>query len=128
VFLPTEDHVTDGLNYITSKKGLESNREQVEAYLRALKASMEQILDDKDTGFATTIKTLRGEYDFPELEKDSVAKAYIDYISTSWLMEGQENLLKTDPEKWQATYDAAVKVKAAKAGKDVTGSVDGVLT
>ena len=28
----------------------------------------------------------------------------------------QDKLLKTDPEKWKATYDAAVKVKAAKAG------------
>ena len=43
------------------------------------------------------------------------------------VIEGQ-NLLKTDPEKWKATYDAAVKVKAAKAGKDVTENVQGVLT
>jgi hypothetical protein len=32
-------------------------------------------------------------------------------------------LLKTDPEKWKATYDAAIKVKAAKGGVDITKNV-----
>jgi ABC-type nitrate/sulfonate/bicarbonate transport system substrate-binding protein len=119
-FLHTADYVTDGLTYITSQKGLQSNKAQIEAYLRALKGSMEQILDDKEKGYPDTLKKLRSKYDFAELKSDSVAKAYLDFNVGSWVVDGRDKLLTTDPEKWKATYDAAVKVKAAKAGADVT--------
>jgi ABC-type nitrate/sulfonate/bicarbonate transport system substrate-binding protein len=122
-FLHTADYVTDGLNYITSKKGLQSNKAQIQAYLRGLKGAMEQILTDKEKGYPDTLKKLRSKYDFNELKKDSVAKAYLDFNVGSWVVDGQDKLLKTDPEKWKATYDAAVKVKAAKGGVDVTKNV-----
>jgi NitT/TauT family transport system substrate-binding protein len=117
-FLKTADYVTDGLTYITSKKGLASNKETIAAYLRALKGAMTQILNDN--GFTDTIKKLRAKYDFDELKKDSIATAYLKYISDSWVIDGKDQLLKTDPAKWKQTYDAAVKIKAAKAGVDVT--------
>jgi NitT/TauT family transport system substrate-binding protein len=123
MFLNTADYVTDGLTYITSQKGLQSSRGQIEAYMRALKGAMEQILEDKPKGYPDTLKKLRSKYDFDELKKDSVAKAYLDFNVGSWVIDGQDKLLKTDPEKWKATYDAAVKVKAAKAGVDVTKNV-----
>jgi NitT/TauT family transport system substrate-binding protein len=122
VFMETAEWVTDGLSYITSERGLDENREQIEAYLRGLKGAMEQILDDRN--FANTIKKLRGKYDFPELKDDRVARGFIDYISTSWVLEGRENLLKTDPQKWQETYDAAVDVEAAESGVEVTKNVN----
>ena len=122
-FLETDKYVTDGLTYITSQKGLQSSKAQIQAYLRALKGAMEQILDDKSTGFVDTIKKLRSKYDFEELKDDNVAKFYIDFISSGWVVDGRDKLLKVDKEKWKATYDAAVKVKAAKPGVDVTKNV-----
>src|SRR5919204_2152150 len=122
-FLETDKYVTDGLTYITSQKGLQSSKAQIQAYLRALKGAMEQILDDKSTGFADTIKKLRSKYDFEELKDDNVAKFYIDFISSGWVVDGRDKLLKVDKEKWKATYDAAVKVKAAKPGVEVTKNV-----
>jgi NitT/TauT family transport system substrate-binding protein len=122
-FLHTADYVTDGLTYITSQKGLQENKAQIQAYLRALKGSMEQILDDKEKGYPDTLKKLRSKYDFPELESDTVAKAYLDFNVGSWVVDGRDKLLTVDKEKWKATYDAAVKVKAAKAGVDVTKNV-----
>ena len=91
--------------------------------MRGLKGAMEQILEDKKKGYPDTLKKLRSKYDFDELKKDSVAKAYLDFNVGSWVVDGEDKLLKTDPEKWKATYDAAVKVKAAKAGVDVTKNV-----
>jgi ABC-type nitrate/sulfonate/bicarbonate transport system substrate-binding protein len=128
-FLNTADYVTDGLNYVTSQKGLQSSRDQIKAYMRALKGAMLQILEDKKRGYPDTLKKLRSKYDFDELKKDSVAKAYLDFNVGSWVIDGQDKLLTTDPEKWKATYDAAVKVKAAKAGVDVTKNVaTGIVT
>jgi ABC-type nitrate/sulfonate/bicarbonate transport system substrate-binding protein len=123
VFLETDKFVTDGLAYITSQKGLQSNKAQIQAYMRALKGAMEQILDDKSKGYADTIKKLRSKYDFDELKDDNVAKYYIEYISNGWVVDGRDKLLKVDKAKWKETYDAAVKVKAAKPGIDVTKNV-----
>jgi NitT/TauT family transport system substrate-binding protein len=122
-FLDTEKYVTDGLTYITSQKGLQENKAQIQAYMRALKGAMEQILNDKASGYADTIKKLRSKYDFEELKDDAVAKYYIQFISDGWVVDGRESLLKVDKAKWKETYDAAVKVKAAKGGVDVTNNV-----
>ena len=84
---------------------------------------MEQILEDKKKGYPDTLKKLRSKYDFDELKKDAVAKAYLDFNVGSWVIDGEDKLLTTDPAKWEVTYDAAVKVKAAKAGVDVTKNV-----
>jgi NitT/TauT family transport system substrate-binding protein len=119
-FMETEKYVTDGLTYITSQKGLQSNKETIQAYLRALKGAMEQVLNDKETNFATTIKKLRSKYDFEELKDDKVAQYYINFISSGWVIDGEDKLLKVDPAQWKKTYDAAVKVKAAEGGVDVT--------
>ena len=89
----------------------------------ALKGAMEQVLDDKSSGYANTIKKLRAKYDFDELKDDDVAKFYIGYISDGWVVDGRDKLLKVDPAQWQKTYDAAVKVKAAKPNIDITKNV-----
>jgi NitT/TauT family transport system substrate-binding protein len=122
-FMETEQYVTDGLTYITSQKGLQSDKETIQAYLRALKGAMEQVLNDKEANFATTIKKLRSKYDFEELKDDKVAQYYINFISSGWVIDGEDKLLKVDPAAWKKTYDAAVKVKAAEADVDVTKNV-----
>jgi NitT/TauT family transport system substrate-binding protein len=127
VFLETADYVQDGLTYITSPDGIKNNKPQIEGYMRALKGAMEQIIDDGPE-FTDTIKKLRSKYDFPELKSDTVAKYYLKYNTDNWMLDGREKLLKVDKEKWQATYDAAAKVKAAKGGVDVQQNVvEGII-
>ena len=80
---------------------------------------MQQIVADKESGYADTLKKMRAKYDFPELKNDAVARSWIDFLVTSWTKDGQDQILKTNPQEWKATYDAAVKIKAAKGGVDV---------
>lgn len=101
MFLPTADYVTDGLSYVTSQTGLQSSADQIKAYMRGLKGAMQQILEDKKKGYPDTLKKLRSKYDFDELKKDSVAKAYLDFNVGSWVIDGEDRLLTTDPEKWR---------------------------
>jgi NitT/TauT family transport system substrate-binding protein len=127
VFLQTADYVQDGLCYITSQDGVKNNKAQIEGYMRALKGAMEQIVDDGPE-YRDTLRKLRAKYDFPELKSDTVAKYYLKYNTDNWMLDGREKLLKVDKEKWQATYDAAVKVKAAKGGVDVQQNVvEGII-
>jgi NitT/TauT family transport system substrate-binding protein len=127
VFLQTADYVQDGLCYITSQDGVKNNKAQIEGYMRALKGAMEQIVDDGPE-YRDTLRKLRAKYDFPELKSDTVAKYYLKYNTDNWMLDGREKLLKVDKEKWQATYDAAAKVKAAKGGVDVQQNVvEGII-
>ncbi len=118
-FMFTADYVDDGENYITSAKGLQ-DEDTLVAYLTAVHKAMEQVVADKANGYADTLKKVRAKYDFAELKSDTVAKAYLDFLTGSWTADGADQMLKTDPEEWQKTYDAAVKIKAAKAGVDVS--------
>jgi NitT/TauT family transport system substrate-binding protein len=127
VFLETADYVQDGLCYITSQEGIKNNKAQIEAYMRALKGAMEQIVADGPE-FTDTLEKLRSKYDFAELKSDSVAKYYLKYNTDNWMLDGPDKLLKVDKQKWQATYDGAVKVKAAKGGVDVQSNVvEGII-
>jgi predicted metal-dependent peptidase len=95
--------------------------------MRGIKGAMEQIVADGPE-FTDTIKKLRSKYDFAELKSDDVAKYYLKYNSDNWMLDGPEQLMKVDKEKWKATYDAAVEVKAAKGGVDVTQNVvEGII-
>jgi len=118
-FMPTYNFVNDGENYIASAKGLQQNKDTIVAYLTAVKGAMQQVIADKESGYADTLKKLRAKYDFAELKNDAVAKSWIDFLVTSWTKDGEDKLLKTNPQEWKSTYDAAVKIKAAKGGVDV---------
>jgi NitT/TauT family transport system substrate-binding protein len=118
-FMQTSNFVNDGENYIASAKGLAESKDTIVPYLTAVKGAMQQVIADKESGYAETIKKLRAKYDFAELKDDAVAKSWIDFLVTSWTKDGEDQLLKTNPQEWKATYDAAVKIKAAKGGVDV---------
>jgi hypothetical protein len=114
----TSKYVEDAQIYLTSDRQMKSNREQLAGYLRAVRRAATEILSDKDKQFATTLKTLRANYDFPELKDDKIAVAVMNTVTDSWVKNGEENLLKTVPEVWQKTYDQLVPLKLAKGGQN----------
>jgi NitT/TauT family transport system substrate-binding protein len=117
--LDPSQYVTEGQLYLTSQRQAEEKEDQVRAYMKAIRTSAEEILDDRDKGFAKTIKALRRKNgDLPELETDKLAKDVLTMITDSWLIEGRENLLRTVPETWQKIYDQLVDVEFAEPGKD----------
>ena len=110
---------TTGRTTSPRQKGLREQGDDRRLHARS-RARCSRSSRTRRSGYADTIKKLRSKYDFDELKNDSVAKAYLDFNVGSWVIDGEDKLLKTNPEKWKATYDAAVKIKAAKAGVDVT--------
>lgn len=114
--LDPSKYVTEGQVYLVSQQAMEQQRDQVKAYMAAVRRAATDILDDP--GHTRTIATLRRKYDFPELKKDALAKAVLDMIGRSWTVEGRENLLTTVPQTWQKVYDETVAVKLAEGGKN----------
>jgi NitT/TauT family transport system substrate-binding protein len=122
--LPSAKFVTDGECYLVTKKGLESGRETVVKYLRAVRAATLQIIDDK--GFTKTIETLRASRyrDVDGLDDDEVAAATLQWLVDAWTKDGRDKVLKVDPAMWQKVYDDLLKIKAAKPGLDPKRWVD----
>jgi ABC-type nitrate/sulfonate/bicarbonate transport system substrate-binding protein len=117
--LDPSQYVTEGQCYLVSKRTLAEKEDQVLAYLTAIRRSIEEILDDAPE-FTKTIRALRKTQDLPELETDRLAKAVLKVHTDSWLLEGQENLMKTVPETWQKVYDQLVEIDVAEPDQDPT--------
>jgi len=125
VFLRTADHVTDGEIYITSGRQLEDNKDTIAAYLRAVRAASNQIVDDE--GFEDTLSKLRSRYDFDELKDDDVAKPWLEFLVEAWTVDGREEILKIAPEKWQDVYAEANQIGAIEEEIDPGESIVQVL-
>jgi NitT/TauT family transport system substrate-binding protein len=116
--LDPSEYVTEGQCYLVSKRALTEQEDQVVAYLTAIRRATEEILDDRP-GFDKTIRALRKQQpDLPELETDKLAKAVMKVHTDSWLLEGEENLLKTVPSMWQDVYDQLLEIEVAEPDQD----------
>jgi NitT/TauT family transport system substrate-binding protein len=116
--LDPSKYVEEGQCYITSKRSLAENKDQLQAYMDATKAATDDVLADQDNGFKEIIKLVRTKHDFPELQDDKIARGVLQQQVDAWFIAGKENLLKTVPEDWQKVYDQVVDVKLAPGGKD----------
>lgn len=115
--LDPSEYVTEGQCYLVSKRALAEKEDQVVAYLKAIRRGVDEVLDDRP-GFDKTIRTLRKKHDLPELENDKLAKAVLKVHTDSWLLEGEENLLRTVPETWQKVYDQLLEIDVAEPDQD----------
>lgn len=85
--------------YVTTEEQLERNGDAIRAYLGAVKASVQSIIDDTDR--SKTIELLRGEYSFATLNDDAVATSALDEAVALWTDGGTApELLTTDVDAW----------------------------
>jgi NitT/TauT family transport system substrate-binding protein len=107
------EYVTEGQCYLVSQRTMAEKEDQVIGYLTAIRRGVEEVLDDAP-GFDKTIRALRKTQDLPELETDKLAKAVLKVHTDSWLLEGEENLMRTVPETWQKVYDQLLEIDVAE--------------
>ncbi len=110
-------YVTEGQCYLVSKRTMAEKEDQVVGYLKAIRRGVDDVLDDAP-GFDKTIRALRKTQDLPELETDKLAKAVLKVHTDSWLLEGEENLMRTVPETWQKVYDQLLEIDVAEPDQD----------
>jgi NitT/TauT family transport system substrate-binding protein len=115
--LDPSEYVTEGQCYLVSKRTMAEKEDQVLGYLTAIRRGVEEVLDDAP-GFDKTIRALRKTQDLPELETDKLAKAVLKVHTDSWLLEGEDNLLRTVPETWQKVYDQLLEIDVAEPDQD----------
>jgi NitT/TauT family transport system substrate-binding protein len=114
----TNKYAVDAQIYLVSQQASREKRDTVQGYMSAIKKAAEEVLADRDNKFATTLKTIRGKHEFPELKTDKLAVGVLERVVETWVAEGEENLLKTVPETWKKTYDQLIPVDLVGPGKD----------
>ncbi len=120
VVLRPGDFIDSGSQiYMTPADQLDANGDIVRRYLRAVRRAIDFII--ADDGFDTTLEILRRKYTFGTLADDAVAKASLAEYVEAWTAAGEENILRTDAARWQASYDELAGAGQVPAGYDTTG-------
>jgi NitT/TauT family transport system substrate-binding protein len=114
----TNKYVADAQIYLTSQKASREKRDAIQGYMSAIKRASDEVLSDRDRKYATTLKTIRGKHEFPELETDKLALGVMERVVGTWTAEGEENVLKTVPATWKKTYEQLIPVELVEPGKD----------
>jgi len=115
VLNPGEYMRSGGQFYMTSRTGLEQNREAIRRFLAAVHDALEFMVADE--GFDRTLEILRSKYSFDGLNDSEVAKASLAEFRSVWTAAGRENLLLTLPERWTAGYRELVAAGLAEPGR-----------
>lgn len=102
--------------YMVSDDGLVKYRDEIRKYLAAIDQALEFII--ADDGFDATLETIRRKYSFATLEDEAVAKDSLREFVEVWTSQGNENVLRTVPERWQNGYEELVRAGQVEAGKD----------
>lgn len=119
-FNPGEVIDAGGQVYLGNRVALEDEaaRAQVEGFFRAVLRAMQDIIEDEGDDFAAVLATMREDFEFDSLMDDDVATAALREYVRSWTLDGEENLLRTDEERWQNVYDEIVETGAMPGGLD----------
>jgi NitT/TauT family transport system substrate-binding protein len=110
--------VEEGQPYLTSQRQLAEKRDQLKAYMTVVKATMDDVLNDREKKYATIIAAVKKKYDFEELKDDKVAQGVIEGQVNAWSHGGAQPDLKTVQQNWQKVYDQLIRAKIVEGGKN----------
>jgi len=89
-----------GTCLVTTQEFIDERRAAIVGYLRALHAAMLAINDE--ASLEELIPAVRADWDLPQLDDPEAAKPVIASVATRWFEDGEENLLRNIPDRWEA--------------------------
>lgn len=106
VMSPSDFVDSGGQVYITSEEQAEDpeKQEQLRSYMAAIKEAVQFMAEDEANDFAETIECL-SDYDIPTLEDPEVAQGSLSQYVESWTAAGEDEIVQTVPEQWEAVYE-----------------------
>ena len=96
-----------GQVYATKQETIDSDPEMVTQFLTAMNASVKDLLSNKDSEFL--LDRMLGTYDILGARNREFTLKAMREEETLWLSEGEGNLLRNIPARWQAITDGLVK-------------------
>lgn len=126
VFDPGAFVRSDSQVYVATRDGLENNRATLQAFLAGIRDALQAMIEDDS--FDRTLEILRGEYSFPALEDDDIARASLKEMRELWIGDDPaEPLLFTDEPSWVAGYQELASAGVAESGGDAEAWIDNSL-
>lgn len=96
-----------GQVYATKQETIDSDPEMVTQFLTAMNASVKDLLSNKDSAFL--LDRMLGTYDILGAKNREFTLKAMREEETLWLSEGEGNLLRNIPARWQSITDGLVK-------------------
>jgi NitT/TauT family transport system substrate-binding protein len=107
-----------GTNLVTTQEFLDERRDAIVAYLKGLHAAMLAIHDEDQ--LTELIPAAAADWDLPQLKDVEKAKPVIASVAARWFDDGEENLLRNIPERWESGVEELVELGYLPEGTDAT--------
>jgi NitT/TauT family transport system substrate-binding protein len=119
-FAPASVISAGNQQYTTSERQLSDStqEDQVRRFLLGIRDAIEFVIDDEKNDFKETMDTISSKYVVPAFEDQQVSIEALKLYVGSWTADGQDQIVQTNPEVWQATYDELVNAKIVPAGQN----------
>lgn len=112
-WLVTEDTIAD-----------EGKSERITAFMAAIRDAVQFVIDDAPNDYENVLTMLRdsGEYDFPALNDDAIAKEALDsYTTETWVdPETGTDILVNDFDTWSTAYASYADNGLVEGGQDAS--------
>jgi ABC-type nitrate/sulfonate/bicarbonate transport system substrate-binding protein len=121
---PTVDFLEDvnpllGTNLVTTTEFMEERRDPIVAYLKGLHAAMLALNDPaKVPDLIAAVQA--DDWDLPQLADPDAAKAIVASVASRWFEDGEENLLRNIPERWEEGVAELIEQGVVPAGTEAT--------
>jgi ABC-type nitrate/sulfonate/bicarbonate transport system substrate-binding protein len=106
-----------GQVYLARRDALDQNGDLITRFLRAVKRSLDEMLDGK-VNVQTVLQKI-APFDVAEARNSQTAPDVLRNEMQFWVTAGRENVLRNVPERWQRGYDLMAAAGFAPSGADV---------
>lgn len=119
-FAPSSVISAGNQQYTTSKRQLAdpTQADQVRRFLLGIRDAIDFVIKDEKNDFAKTMETISAKYEVPAFEDKKISVEALKLYVGSWTADGKDQIVQTNPEVWQATYDEMVEAEIAPGGKN----------
>lgn len=109
-----------GTNLVTTTQFLEERHAAIVGYLRALHAT-KMALNEESTRIALLeAAAADDQWDLPALDDIETASRVVESTATQWFEEGEENLLRNIPERWEQGVAELIELGVVPEGTEAT--------
>lgn len=108
-----------GTNLVTTQQFVEERRDLIVAYLAALHETM-IALNDETQRAELIAAVVADDWELPQLEDPAAADRIVASVAAPWFTDGEENLLRNLPERWEAGVAELVELGVLPEGSEAT--------
>lgn len=108
-----------GTNLVTTTDYLDERRDALVAYMDGLHEA-KLALNDESRVPDLVDAVLADDWDLPQLQDPDAAKATVAAVASRWFEDGEENLLRNIPERWEQGIAELVELGVVPEGTDPT--------